>query len=161
MFCSAWISSSNENENSTARQAKLTKLIKLWQDKSIFDPSTLTKMQHVEETWEECKNKKLDEYQQQISLGKKDAWFFGWNSHLTLIKSHYNFSGTEFYMNYIFFLSICFNLYLLATKHLKDTYQNYSNQHHAFVTHAETTIEGLISRISELQEEITKVNAGI
>ena len=75
MFCSAWISSSNENENSTARQAKLTKLIKLWQDKSIFDPSTLTKMQHVEETWEECKNKKLDEYQQQISLGKKDAWF--------------------------------------------------------------------------------------
>ena len=82
MFCSAWISSSNENENSTARQAKLTKLIKLWQDKSIFDPSTLTKMQHVEETWEECKNKKLDEYQQQISL---------------------------------------------ATKHLKDTYQNYSN----------------------------------
>ena len=160
MFCSAWISSSNENENSTARQAKLTKLIKLWQDKSIFDPSTLTKMQHVEETWEECKNKKLDEYQQQISLGKKDAWFFGWNSHLTLIKSDYNFSGTEFYMNYIF-LSICFNLYLLATKHLKDTYQNYSNQHHAFVTHAETTIEGLISRISELQEEITKVNAGI
>ena len=116
MFCSAWISSSNENENSTARQAKLTKLIKLWQDKSIFDPSTLTKMQHVEETWEECKNKKLDEYQQQISL---------------------------------------------ATKHLKDTYQNYSNQHHAFVTHAETTIEGLISKISELQEEITKVNAGI
>ena len=160
MFCSAWISSSNENENSTARQAKLTKLIKLWQDKSIFDPSTLTKMQHVEETWEECKNKKLDEYQQQISLGKKDAWFFGWNSHLTLIKSDYNFSGTEFYMNYIF-LSICFNLYLLATKHLKDTYQNYSNQHHAFVTHAETTIEGLISKISELQEEITKVNTGI
>ena len=106
MFCSAWISSSNENENSTARQAKLTKLIKLWQDKSIFDPSTLTKMQHVEETWEECKNKKLDEYQQQISLGKKDAWFFGWNSHLTMIKSDYNFSGTEFYMNYIFFINL-------------------------------------------------------
>ena len=51
-------------------QAKLTKLIKLWQDKSIFDPSTLTKMQHVEETWENCKNQKLDEYQQEISLGK-------------------------------------------------------------------------------------------
>ena len=32
-------------------------------------------MQHVEETWEECKNKKLDEYQQQINLGKKNAWF--------------------------------------------------------------------------------------
>ena len=51
-------------------QAKLTKLIKLWQDKSIFDPSTLTKMQHVEETWENCKNHKLDEYQQEINLGK-------------------------------------------------------------------------------------------
>ena len=50
--------------------------------------------------------------------------------------------------------------FLLATKHLKDTYQNYSNQHHAFVTHAETTIEGLISKISELQEEITKANTG-
>ena len=73
MFCSAWISSTNEKENSTARQAKLTKLIKLWQDKSIFNASTLTKMQHVEETWEECKNQKLDDYQQEIVLGKKHA----------------------------------------------------------------------------------------
>ena len=113
MFCSAWISSEQESDSSS-RQGKLTKLIKLWQDKSIFSSSTITKLRNVDETWEICKSQKIEEFQQAIAL---------------------------------------------ATKNIRDTYENYSVQHEAFVTHAQNSIKGLESKIADLRVQIANAAA--
>jgi len=71
MFCAAWTSSANdggdpsERESTENRQGKLSKLIKLWEDKAIFSPSTLNKMRSAEESWKA--------YSQQLKLDYADA----------------------------------------------------------------------------------------
>ena len=44
MFCAGWVAAGADEATKDQRQAKFTKLIKLWEDKSIFSPSTLAKM---------------------------------------------------------------------------------------------------------------------
>ena len=71
MFCAAWTSSGNDGGNTSEResvenrQGKLSKLIKLWEDKAIFSPSTLNKMRSAEESWKA--------YSQQLKLDYAEA----------------------------------------------------------------------------------------
>ena len=72
MFCAAWTSCSSnggnfstERESAESRQGKLSKLIKLWEEKSIFSPSTLSKMRSAEESWKA--------YTQQLKLDYADV----------------------------------------------------------------------------------------
>ena len=70
MFCAAWTSSANdggnpERESVENRHGKLSKLIKLWEDKAIFSPSTLNKMRSPEESWKA--------YTQQLKLDYADV----------------------------------------------------------------------------------------
>lgn len=72
MYCAAWTFSGNdvgslssERESIENRQGKLLKLIKLWEDKTIFSPSTLNKMRSPEESWKA--------YTQQLKLNYADV----------------------------------------------------------------------------------------
>ena len=72
MFCAAWTSSGNDNVNPPterdsveSRQSKLSKLIKLWEDKEIFSPSTLNKMRSSDDSWKA--------YVQQLKLDYVDV----------------------------------------------------------------------------------------
>ena len=72
MFCAAWTSCganggnlSAERESTESRQGKLSKLIKLWEDKSIFSPFTLNKMRSAEDSWKA--------YTQQLKLDYADV----------------------------------------------------------------------------------------
>ena len=72
MFCAAWTSSANdkinpptERDSIESRQGKLSKLIKLWEDKAIFSPSTLNKMRSPEDSWKT--------YVQQLKLDYADV----------------------------------------------------------------------------------------
>ena len=108
MFCSAWRTCSAECDDPSAKQGKLTKLIKLWQDKSIFSQVTLGRMRDVDETWRSCQEQLRIDYEQAV---KRD------------------------------------------TQHLIDTYKSYSDQHTAFVNHAENSIKSLQARLEELKEQ--------
>ena len=50
----------------TPQKPKLTKLIKLWEDKSIFSASTLSKMRSTEESWEAFKARMKEDYRAAI-----------------------------------------------------------------------------------------------
>ena len=109
MFCSAWLSSTINTDDPAHKQGKLTKLIKLWQNKTIFSQVTLSRMRDVDDTWKTCNEQARLDYEQAIKA---------------------------------------------ATQNLKDTYKNYSDQHTAFVTHAENTIKSLEKEIEDLRQRI-------
>lgn len=73
MFCSAWTSSSSMSDGDpSVREAKLTKLIKLWQDKSIFSTSTLNKMCNVPDTWVKYEEQLALDYEYAIKEATKE-----------------------------------------------------------------------------------------
>ena len=63
MFCSTWISCEKDAPD---KEPKLTKLIKLWEDKSIFSQVTIRKMREVNENWISCKDQLVIDYEQSI-----------------------------------------------------------------------------------------------
>ena len=72
MFCSGWVSAGAED----AKQAKFTKLIKLWEDKSIFSPSTVAKMKDPEASLKAYLEQQKITYANEISAATKDAGKF-------------------------------------------------------------------------------------
>ena len=50
----------------TTQKPKLAKLIKLWEDKSIFSASTLSKMRSTEESWEAFRARMKEDYRAAI-----------------------------------------------------------------------------------------------
>ena len=108
MFCSAWLCPGSDP---ISREGKLTKLIKLWQDKSIFSNVTLSRMRDVDETWKACQDQLSLDYENKISQAVQPLW---------------------------------------------DTYNNYSGQHEAFVSHAQNSIKGLDTKIADLQDKLKK-----
>ena len=80
MFCSGWTSCASNGGNLTngkesveSRQAKLSKLIKLWEDKSIFSPSTLNKMRSAEDSWKAYTQQLKLDYADVISKATQEA----------------------------------------------------------------------------------------
>jgi hypothetical protein len=91
MFCSASLAA-GDNEH---QKQKLAKLIRLWEDKSIFSASTLSKMKMKEESWAAYKDQLKETYAQAIGS---------------------------------------------AVAHIRQTYNNYQQQHLNFVAHANGSI---------------------
>lgn len=108
MFCSAWLC---EGSDPISREGKLTKLIKLWQEKSIFSNVTLSRMREIDETWKSCQDQLKLDYESKIKLAVKPLW---------------------------------------------DTYQNYSGQHEAFVSHAQKSIKSLEAKLMDLQNRVNQ-----
>ena len=71
MFCSAWLC---EGSDPISREGKLTKLIKLWQEKSIFSNVTLSRMREIDETWKSCQDQLKLDYESKIKLAVKPLW---------------------------------------------------------------------------------------
>ena len=69
MFCSGWVSATEDG----AKQAKFTKLIKLWEDKSIFSPSTVAKMKDPEASLKAYLDQQKITYANEITAATKDA----------------------------------------------------------------------------------------
>ena len=71
MFCSAWLC---EGSDPISREGKLTKLIKLWQEKSIFSNVTLSRMREIDETWKSCQDQLKLDYESKIKQAVKPLW---------------------------------------------------------------------------------------
>jgi len=54
-----------------SEQSKLSKLIRLWEDKSIFSPSSLKKMRNPHESWENYKEQLRVSYEKAIERNTK------------------------------------------------------------------------------------------
>ena len=55
------------------KQAKFSKLIKLWEEKSIFSPSTLNKMRSAEDSWKAYTQQLKLDYADVISRATQEA----------------------------------------------------------------------------------------
>ena len=100
MFCAAWTSSGNDNVNPPterdsieSRQGKLSKLIKLWEDKAIFSPSTLNKMRSSEDSWKT--------YVQQLKLDYADVINIATNE---TVKTYDKYASQVIYDNRYFLM---------------------------------------------------------
>ncbi len=86
MFCSAWVSAGQGTFLITylgvaplkylllftdSEESKLTKLIRLWEEKSIFSHSTLNKMRNPHESWENYKEQLRVSYENNIERNAK------------------------------------------------------------------------------------------
>ena len=78
MFCSAWLSSNHDAE----KQNKLSKLVKLWEEKEIFSTVTLRRMREdPQETWSACADQHNLDYESAIK-----------NSTQHLVETYANYS---------------------------------------------------------------------
>lgn len=69
MFCSGWTAARGDE----SKQAKLTKLIRLWEDKSIFSGSTTNKMRNADATWRDYQIQLKEDYATTIDMETRQA----------------------------------------------------------------------------------------
>lgn len=89
MFSSAWVGCHQDPD----KEGKLNKLIKLWQDKSIFSTVTLGRMRDAATTWQSCLDQQKLDYEQPIQLATKgliDTYTNYSDQHNTFVKHAQN-----------------------------------------------------------------------